>query len=156
MTVVATTTSKKTSPTPEPKKTMTVNDLTAVQKKRPAKSTMTLSERFTNDIGPKPKNSRVSLETSQTEISTLKKVPSKTMHSPEWSTYTEKGMNLGVFLFTFVHDIQLFNRIICLLLLNAMYICYTCVMSTLYKACSTLYTIENPSRNRKNQQMNIQ
>lgn len=84
---------KKMSPTAGPKITVTVDDSPISPKKRPAKTTMSLSDRFASKTVPQPKVSRVSVEGSKAQTNTVKKVLTKTMPSAEKMTSTNKGMN---------------------------------------------------------------
>lgn len=83
---------KKMSPTAGPKITVTVDDSPISPKKRPAKTTMSLSDRFASKTVPQPKVSRVSVEGSKAQTNTVKKVLAKTMPSTEKMTSTNKGV----------------------------------------------------------------
>ncbi|CAB3986947.1 Hypothetical predicted protein [Paramuricea clavata] len=84
---------KKMLPTVGPKITVTVDDSSRISpKKRPAKTTMSLSDRFASKTVLQPKVSPVSVEGSKAQTNTVKKVLTKTKPSTEKMTSTNKGV----------------------------------------------------------------
>ena len=94
--MLTSTTRKQASPIAAPKITVTVDDSPIVPKKRPAKNAMTLSERFASETVSQPKISRVSMEGSEDQTDTVKKVLTKTKPSVQKLTLSNKGRNTGV------------------------------------------------------------